>query len=148
MITITSTTDDNARFVVPVERAKRIAVIASFIEGECEAKGIPVTKDIVMPLSVDASTLDKVLQWCSLPKDTTWPVAQVAEWPQEVHFAIILAANYLDLKDLLEFMGKYIASTIKGKTPEELRKMFGIVNDFTPEEEARVRAENEWCEEQ
>ena len=24
---------------------------------------------------------------------------------------------------------------IKGKTPEEIRKLFNIVNDFTPEEE-------------
>jgi len=27
---------------------------------------------------------------------------------------------------------------IKGKTPEEIRKLFNIVNDFTPEEEVRV----------
>jgi hypothetical protein len=34
-----------------------------------------------------------------------------------------------------------------GKTPEEIRKTFGIKNDFTPEEEEQVRRENEWCEE-
>lgn len=27
---------------------------------------------------------------------------------------------------------------IKGKTPEEIRSTFGIANDFTPEEEAKV----------
>ena len=32
-------------------------------------------------------------------------------------------------------------------TPEEIRKTFNIVNDFTPEEEAQVREENKWCEE-
>lgn len=26
---------------------------------------------------------------------------------------------------------------IKGKSPEEIRKLFNIVNDFTPEEEVR-----------
>jgi hypothetical protein len=31
---------------------------------------------------------------------------------------------------------------IKGKTPEEIRKLFNIVNDFTPEEEAQIRKEN------
>ena len=31
---------------------------------------------------------------------------------------------------------------IKGKTPEEIRKQFNIVNDFTPEEEAQVCQEN------
>lgn len=34
-----------------------------------------------------------------------------------------------------------------GKTPEDIRKTFGIKNDFTPEEEEQVRKENEWCEE-
>lgn len=29
-----------------------------------------------------------------------------------------------------------------GKTPEQIRKTFNIVNDFTPEEEEAVRAEN------
>ena len=28
-----------------------------------------------------------------------------------------------------------MANMIKGKTPEEIRKLFNIVNDFTPEEE-------------
>ena len=27
---------------------------------------------------------------------------------------------------------------IKGKSPEEIRSTFGITNDFTPEEEAKV----------
>ena len=33
---------------------------------------------------------------------------------------------------------KTVANMIKGKTPEEIRKLFNIVNDFTPEEEVRV----------
>jgi len=36
---------------------------------------------------------------------------------------------------------------IKGKSPEEIRTMFHIENDFTPEEEAQVRDENKWAEE-
>ena len=31
-----------------------------------------------------------------------------------------------------------VANMIKGKTPEEIRKLFNIVNDFTPEEEVRI----------
>jgi len=32
---------------------------------------------------------------------------------------------------------------LKGKTPEEIRKLFNIGNDFTKEEEDQVRKENE-----
>lgn len=34
---------------------------------------------------------------------------------------------------------------IKGKTPDEIRKIFNIKNDFTPEEEEEVRRENQWA---
>jgi len=66
---------------------------------------------------------------------------------QEILFELILAANYMDIKPLLDLTCATVASMIKGKTPEEIRKTFNIVNDFTPEEEAQVREENKWCEE-
>uniref|UniRef100_A0A915B6W6 Skp1-related protein n=1 Tax=Parascaris univalens TaxID=6257 RepID=A0A915B6W6_PARUN len=56
------------------------------------------------------------------------------------------AANYLDVGELLSAGCKTIAALIKGKSVEELREFFHIENDFTPEEEARVREENAWCE--
>ncbi len=39
-----------------------------------------------------------------------------------------------------------VANMIKGKSPEEIRTTFNIVNDFTPEEEEQIRKENEWAE--
>ena len=48
------------------------------------------------------------------------------------------AANYLDIKGLLDVTCKTVANMIKGKSPEEIRKTFNIKNDFTEEEEAQV----------
>lgn len=57
----------------------------------------------------------------------------------------IQAANYLNIKSLLDLTCQTVADMIKGKTPEEIRKTFNIKNDFTPEEEEEVRRENQWA---
>merc|ERR1712166_261969 len=64
----------------------------------------------------------------------------------ETLFSLILAANYLDIKPLLDLTRKTVADYIKQcKTPQEIRRRFNIKNDFTPEEEEEVRKENAWC---
>ncbi|KAM0039044.1 putative SKP1/BTB/POZ domain superfamily, SKP1 component, dimerization [Helianthus debilis subsp. tardiflorus] len=56
-----------------------------------------------------------------------------------------MAANYLNIKSLLDLTCKTVADMVKGKSTKEIRKMFNIKNDFTPEEEEQVRHENEWA---
>ena len=67
--------------------------------------------------------------------------------PHEILFEIMLGANYLEITSLLNETCKFVAGMMKGKTPEEIRKLFNIPNDFTPEEEEQIRKENYWCEE-
>jgi S-phase kinase-associated protein 1 len=85
--------------------------------------------------------------------DSRKKTTEIDEWDQkfmnvdqEMLFEIILAANYLDIKPLLDVGCKTVANMIKGKSPEEIRKTFNIQNDFTPEEEDQIRRENEWAE--
>ncbi len=59
-------------------------------------------------------------------------------------FNLILAANYLDIKKLLDLTCKTVAHMIKGKTPEEIKSLFGVTREFTPEEEEQVKRENPW----
>ncbi|TKY60169.1 SKP protein 9 [Spatholobus suberectus] len=54
---------------------------------------------------------------------------------------LLSAMNYLNMDSLLY---SSIADIIKGKSVEFVRNFFGIVNDYTPEEEARIREANAW----
>eukprot|EP01031_Cornospumella_fuschlensis_P025062 gene25062-30271_t len=65
---------------------------------------------------------------------------------KETFYNLTLAANYMDIKPLLDLCCAKIASLIKGKTPEEIRVNLDITNDFTPEEEDALRKENKWAE--
>nr|CAD1818947.1 unnamed protein product [Ananas comosus var. bracteatus] len=71
--------------------------------------------------------------------------AEFVKVDQTTLFDLILAANYLNIKGLLDLTCQTVADMIKGKTPEEIRKTFNIKNDFTPEEEEEIRRENQWA---
>ncbi|KAK2373161.1 SKP1-like protein 1A [Trifolium repens] len=63
---------------------------------------------------------------------------------QATLFDLILAANFLNIENLLNLTCQTVAYMIKGKTPEDIRKTFNIKNDFSPEEEEEIRRENQW----
>eukprot|EP00898_Chlorokybus_atmophyticus_P003362 jgi/Chlat1/4026/Chrsp26S04083 len=116
--------------------------------------------DAPVPLpNVTSKILVKVIEYCkyhveSRPgEEKNAPTEEeIKNWDQEfvkvdqgTLFELILAANYLNIKSLLDLTCSTVAAMIKGKTPEEIRKTFNIKNDFTPEEEEEVRRENQWA---
>ena len=60
--------------------------------------------------------------------------------------SIITASNFLNNKPLLDLGCAMVASMIKGKSTDQIRGMFGIENDFTPEEDEEIKKQNRWCE--
>ncbi|KAL9646132.1 hypothetical protein ABK040_008009 [Willaertia magna] len=68
--------------------------------------------------------------------------------PQSTIISMINISNnlYYSDKTMLDILCAFIAMLIKGRTPEEIREMFNIKNDLTPEEEERIKEENKWCE--
>eukprot|EP00798_Chlamydomonas_sp_ICE-L_P017736 gene17736-24096_t len=62
-----------------------------------------------------------------------------------VLFDVIKAADYLDIQPLVEDACQVVANMIQGRSPEDIREMFGISNDLSPEEEAAIEHENRWA---
>jgi S-phase kinase-associated protein 1 len=125
--------DDEAQEIpLPNVKSTILALVIEFIRHFATE---PMT-EIEKPLK-SANMSEVVQEW----------YANFVAVEQETLFELILAANYMDIKSLLDLTCATVASMIKGKSPEEIRKTFNIVNDFTPEEEQQVREENKWCEE-
>ncbi|KAK8945423.1 SKP1-like protein 4 [Platanthera guangdongensis] len=60
-------------------------------------------------------------------------------------YFLLMGAHYLEVKELLNLIYQKVADLVRGKSPEVIRAMFGIENDFTPEEEAAIRNEHPWA---
>lgn len=151
---------DDEKFTVEPKVAEKSILIKNMIN-DLNPDGLQEDFEIPTP-NVRANVLAKVLEWCEHHKNTVFnddddedaqKTAPVDEWDknflkvdQEMLYEIMLAANYLNIKQLLDSGCKVVAEMIRGKSPEELRRIFNIVNDFSPEEEAAIRRENEWAE--
>ena len=46
---------------------------------------------------------------------------------------------------MLDLTCQAMADMIKGKSPEEIRKTFDMMNDFSPEEEEEIIRDNQWA---
>ncbi|XWS55103.1 hypothetical protein CRYUN_Cryun10bG0146500 [Craigia yunnanensis] len=141
---------DGEIFEVVEAVAMELQTIKNMIEDGCADNAIPLT-------NVTSNILAKVVEYCKkhveaaadkekIPEDElkAWD-ADFVNVDQNTLFDLILAANYLNIKNLLDLTCQTVADMIKGKTPEEIRKTFNIKNDFTPEEEEEVRRENQWA---
>lgn len=161
---VTIVSSDGESFKVDQQIAERSILIKNMISDLADQNESDDEDDgfqIPVP-NVRASVLKKVLDWATHHKDTNFPddededsrkSAPVDEWDkeflkvdQEMLYEIILAANYLNIRPLLDAGCKVVAEMIRGKSPEEIRRTFNIVNDFSPEEEAAIKRENEWAE--
>mmetsp|Transcript_931 Transcript_931/g.1205 ORF Transcript_931/g.1205 Transcript_931/m.1205 type:complete len:188 (+) Transcript_931:57-620(+) len=144
----------------PVQKKTAImsTLVKTVVEGDKESTEIPlpnvkgsILRKVIAYMQYHTDTapkeIEKPLKSANMSDVTTEWDAHFVDVPQDVLFELILAANYMDIKPLLELTCAKVASMIKGKTPEQIRKLFHIQNDFTPEEEEAVRAENKWAEE-
>ena len=152
---------EGEKFVVNSEVANLSGLVQTMIDNDApedEAQEIPLQ-------SVKTATLAKVIEFCNHyieepMKEISTPIKSndmakiVEEWYasfvniEKVDlYDLILAANYMDIKPLLDLSCCTIAAMIKGKTPEEIAAHFECTREFIPCDEAKVREENKWVEE-
>merc|ERR1711975_84014 len=148
---LTLTSKDEKEFKVDIRVAIMSETVKSMLCIDSE-EDLPEAPEAAIPLpAVEGNILQSVLKFCQYHYDykekKEWD-AEFVKVDDDTLFSLILAANYLDLKSLLDLTCKTVADYIKQcKTPQEIRRRFNIKNDFTPEEEEEVRKENAWCEE-
>ncbi|CAL4890589.1 unnamed protein product [Urochloa decumbens] len=141
MITLRSS--DGEEFEVEEAVAMESQTIRHMIEDDCADNGIPLP-------NVNSKILSKVIEYCNKHVHAAKPAddAAAADAPaagedlknwdadfvkvdQATLFDLILAANYLNIKGLLDLTCQTVADMIK--------------NDFTAEEEEEIRRENQWA---
>lgn len=143
-----------------IETAKCSGTIKDMLEN-----GMANEEDEEAPVpNVKSNILRKVLEWAEHHKndlpteddddDKLKKTDEIPQWDADflkiesgTLFDLILAANYLNIKGLLEVTTKTLALMMKGKTPDEIREKFNIENDFTDAEKEEIRKEIEWFEE-
>jgi len=148
-------------YEVPVAVAKMSTLVATTIDDDADDED--EVREIPLP-NVKDTVLSKVIEYCTHYKEEPMTAIQtplksskiedlVQPWyanfvkvDQALLFELVTAANFMDIKPLLDLTCLAVSVLIKGKQASELRQIFNISNDFSPEEEAQVREENKWVE--
>uniref|UniRef100_A0A0E0G4Y5 SKP1-like protein n=1 Tax=Oryza nivara TaxID=4536 RepID=A0A0E0G4Y5_ORYNI len=141
---------DGVKFELSEAAASLSKTLGNMIEDDCATNG-------AIPLAnVAADILAKVVEYCnkhaaaaaakaSGEEELRRFDAEFVNIDRKKLFGLINAANFLNMPCLLELTCQRAADLIKDMMPEQVREVFGIENDFTPEEEAEVRNENAWA---
>ena len=134
--------DAGEETVIPIPNVdgRTLEYVLQYMEYHHHNKAEPIEKPLKGKIENYICEWDKAFLFTDLIKDGD-------EKQHSLLIDVINAANFLDLKDLLDLCCSAQASMVNGKTTEQIRELFGIVNDFTPEEEERMREEAKWCEE-
>lgn len=140
------TSSDKMKFELNSKAGERSGLLKNLISDYEESKDIPLPdiKGEILKKIVDYLTHYKDIEPKEIPKPLPtanlgefldeWDISFINGIELEKVFDLINASNYMDIKPLLDLSCAKIASLMKGKTAEEIRAMFNIECDLSPEE--------------
>eukprot|EP00542_Grammatophora_oceanica_P017267 CAMPEP_0194048862 /NCGR_PEP_ID=MMETSP0009_2-20130614/28791_1 /TAXON_ID=210454 /ORGANISM="Grammatophora oceanica, Strain CCMP 410" /LENGTH=177 /DNA_ID=CAMNT_0038694869 /DNA_START=66 /DNA_END=599 /DNA_ORIENTATION=+ len=153
---------ENEKFSVPVTAAKLSKIVESTIDTNDDDEHEDGKTLMEIPMKkVSGAILYKVIEYCTHHQaepmtEITTPLKSsriedmVQPWyagfirvEHGILFELVAAANYMDIKPLLDLACLGVAVMIKGKSAEDLRNILNISEYVTPEQQAEIRQENE-----
>uniref|UniRef100_A0A0E0DVS1 SKP1-like protein n=1 Tax=Oryza meridionalis TaxID=40149 RepID=A0A0E0DVS1_9ORYZ len=146
---------DGETFEMTEAAASMSRILLHMIEDGCAdgAAGIPLP-------NVAAKPLAKIIEYCTKhaaaaaddEDGSTAAAEELKRFDEELIgvdtdtlYHLLMAGNFMGVEGVLELAVQRTAELIRGKSPEEIRDTFKIVNDFTPEEEEEIIKENAWA---
>ncbi|KAF3341070.1 SKP1-like protein 1B [Carex littledalei] len=155
MVTLMS--KDGEGFMVPETLAEQSQMICLYITEDISDMNFIPLPNVTAPTlkmvieyckkHVDAAAM--VIEYCKKHVDAAAASSRISDeelrnWDkqfvdvdQATLYDLIMAAYHLNIKGLLDVSIQKVANMIKGKSTEEIRQIFNIKNNFTPEEEEK-----------
>eukprot|EP01062_Namystynia_karyoxenos_P058463 TRINITY_DN499_c0_g3_i1.p2 TRINITY_DN499_c0_g3~~TRINITY_DN499_c0_g3_i1.p2 ORF type:complete len:189 (+),score=61.06 TRINITY_DN499_c0_g3_i1:96-662(+) len=132
---------DHQQTVIPIPNVSAVVLryVLEYVEHHWNRRPLPIDKPLRGRIQDAIGDWDRAFLFTDLIKDGD-------ERQHDLLVDVIMAANFLNIKDLLELCCGALASIVKGKSPQEIKVIFNIEKDFTPEEDARIREEHKWVE--
>ena len=153
--TIKVKSSDGKVIELSTKAASKSKLLSGVIQDYPEDSEFPLNK-------INGATLEKVKEYLvhyqdSEPKQIEKPLPKdfkdcVDEWDykfigddNDQILALIFAANFMDIKPLLELAAAKVATLIRGTTTESIRKDFEI-NDISKEEDEQMQKDKSYLE--
>ena len=148
---------DGQNYKMAKEAAKSCKMLAQMLETEDE------DAEIKLDVDCEGKTLNLIIQYCEYHKDSKpaalpqplqkhideyldqWDkdfiynnlVDKSDEAKHEALLEVMASSHYFDNEDLLNLCCAKVGSMIQDKNPEQIRGLFHLPDDFTPEQKAR-----------
>ena len=119
--------------------------------------------EILPLLKIKGVILSKVIEFCqhytadpmtpiSMPFTSDLMEDMVQPWycayssvDDVMKYELLSAANFMNIEPLMDLMCLKISVMIKGKSGDEIRRIFNIPLELSPEEEEEIHEENSWA---
>lgn len=127
MDTIKVTCNDNTEFEIKMEDAIKSGTLKNLIDD--------IGTDSIIPISTSGDLFKKILKCLTGNVDEE---LKVYENDSESLIDIVKTSNYLECKDILDKSCELVANMIRGKTTDQIRQSFNLVDDLSQDEKLEI----------